>query len=255
MPASRRISQDRSGAMRARARVRRQRGAPFSAQPGAGAKCQRELDARRAAAVRGQQQRERRPMRRTRLRRQLQPAHRGQGRGLGQLGHHQRHQPAAQRLLDRPEDLDRGARPAEDQPPGIEKRPNPVAHQPLRRPGRLQPEHRPGQPRRHHERERGPRRPCHLVRPASARPTPGASTSISAAGVRRVWSMAGVRAMFSRARRGDRRGVALAANARVRIPGAVRRRSGSRYTRPGRGRRTMRSWLPPKPRARGPPSG
>ena len=104
-PSSSQASQVASGAMRARARVRRQRGAPSRAQPGAGARCQRVSmpgappapGVRRSAS--GAAPRRQRPG----LGGEVQPADGGERRGLGQVGHHQRHLAGAQRLLGGPE--------------------------------------------------------------------------------------------------------------------------------------------------------
>ena len=61
----------------------------------------------------------------------------------------------------------RGAGAAEDQPAGVEDAAQAVAHQPLGRPGRLQPEHRPVEPGGGEQREGDAGRAGHLVRPGA----------------------------------------------------------------------------------------
>ena len=104
-PSSSRASQLASGAMRARARVRRQRGVPSRAQPGAGARCQRVSmpGAPPAPGVRRSASGGFAGVQGAALGGEVQAADGGERRGRGQVGHHQRHLARAQRLLGGPE--------------------------------------------------------------------------------------------------------------------------------------------------------
>ena len=100
------------------ASARRRRGpSPARGRRASGSRCP--APPRRSG---GEEQRERgRAAHRPGLGGEMEPAHRGQAGHCRQLGHHQRHQPGAQRLLGGPEDLRRGARAAEHQPAGVEE--------------------------------------------------------------------------------------------------------------------------------------
>ena len=122
-PSSSQASQLASGAMRARVRVRRQRGAPSRGPAGGGGEVPAGLDPGRAAAAGGEEERERglRRVQRAAFGGEVQAADGEERRGRGQVGHHQRHLARPQRLLGGPEALGRLARAGEDEAGGVEE--------------------------------------------------------------------------------------------------------------------------------------